>query len=267
MFDLTTFPTVFDSHVHIPGEDGRILQWAPATRDTDQMVAYLDRLGIAGAILMPALTGKARSHDDLAKGHREVARMMDKYPGRFTGGVVVDPRWPDEALAEMNYCRRELNFACLGECAAYMGGYKYDSPGFEAMIREAIKLDMFINIHCSPQEMDGFAGKFPQATFVYPHFPDMNGLGPLMGMLTRRSNVYFDICGSQYVRMGLVEMVVRAIGAGRVMFGSDYTICDPSTVMARVAYADISEDDKAQIFSRTALKLLEDRGVQFPFSP
>jgi predicted TIM-barrel fold metal-dependent hydrolase len=195
----------------------------------------------------------------------EIARVIDRYPGRFTGGIVVNPRWPDEALQEITYCRRELNFACLGECTAYMSGYSYDDVGFAAMVERAIELGLLVHVHAAAKEIDAMALRWPAATFIMPHFPEMGGLADLEGLLRQRSNVYFDICGSQYVRMGLLEMAVSAAGAERVMFGSDYTICDPATVIARVAYADISEQARAQIFSRTILKLLAERGVTFTF--
>ena len=69
-----------------------------------------------------------------------------------------------------------------------------------------------------------------------------------MEMLQRRPNVYMDICGNQYVRMGVVEWAVRAAGANRVLFGSDLTICDPATVVARVAFAGIDDDAKPRDF-------------------
>lgn len=265
MFDKATLPVIFDCHIHMPTEDGFCLRWIPKKVTPQDMVDCLDRLGIAGAILISTPGARPKSHAEVVAGHREIARVMDRYPGRFTGGIVVNPRWLDEALEEITYCRRELNFACLGECTAYMSGYTYDDPGFAAMVAKAIELDLFISVHAAAKEIDAMALRWPAATFVMPHFPDMGGLADLENLLRHRSNVYFDICGNQYVRVGLLEMAVAAAGAERVMFGSDYTICDPATVIARVTYADISEQAKAQVFSGTVLKLLADRGVTFKF--
>ena len=113
--------------------------------------------------------------------------------------------------------------------------------------------------------MDRFAERYPQATFVYPHFGNRSELPPLMEMLQRRSNVCMDICGNQYVRMGVVEWAVRAAGPNRVLFGSDLTICDPATVIARVAFADLDNEAKGAIFSLNTLSLLARRGVTFHF--
>jgi predicted TIM-barrel fold metal-dependent hydrolase len=265
MFDKTKLPVIFDCHIHMPTEEGFCLRWIPKKVTPQDMVDYLDRLGIAGAMLISTPGARPQSHAEIVAGHREIARVIDRYPGRFTGGIVVNPRWPDEALDEITYCRRELNFVWLGECTAYMSNYNYDDAGFAAMVDRAIELGLLIHVHAAAKEIDGMAQRWPAATFVMPHFPDMDGLADLEALLRQRSNVYFDISGNQYVRVGLLEMAVSAAGAERVMFGSDYTICDPATVIARVAYADISEQDKALIFSGTILKLLADRGVTFRF--
>jgi predicted TIM-barrel fold metal-dependent hydrolase len=147
----------------------------------------------------------------------------------------------------------------------YIGKYAYDTPDWWKILDEAAKLDMIIHIHCTPAEMDRFAERYPQATFVYPHFPSRNELEPLMDMLQRRTNVYMDICGAQYVRMGVVEWAVRAAGADRVLFGSDLTICDPATVIARVAVADLDDQTKHKILRHNVLALLARHGVTFSF--
>jgi uncharacterized protein len=270
MLDFSHLPLLFDCHIHAPSLDGTFaMSWSPilSIRTCDGLVRYLDRLSIRGAVLMSSAAALASSAEQELACNRELIELLRLYPGRFTGGVSVNANWPEQSIEGMRYFRREHGYAWLGECVGYMGKYSYDTPAWWQILDEAAKLDMIIHIHCTPAEMDRFAGRYPQAAFVYPHFPQRNELEPLMDMLQRRPNVYFDICGAQYVRMGVLEWAVRAAGPDRILFGSDLTICDPSTVVARVAFADIEDDFKRRIFGANALSLLARHGVTFPFGP
>ncbi len=263
MFDLDKYGPAFDGHIHAPGDGGENLEWVPGTiPDMPALVRFLDKVGVAGGVLMSIKSILSKDAAGCAEGNRQVARMMDRWPGRFAGAINVSPVWLDEALVEMHDCREQLGFAFLGECVGYLSGYSYDTPQFDAILAEAEKLDLVVNIHCDPAEMDRMAAAHPKLTFILPHFGDKAGFTPLLDMLERRPNVCFDICGSQYVRLGFVEGMVKRIGARRMIFGSDLPICDPATVIARVLSADITDDDKRQILGKTLLDLLAQRGVK-----
>ena len=267
MLDFSRLPLLFDCHVHAPSLDGQsAFSWAPSIRTCGEMVRYLDRLSIRGAVLMSSQAAGATTAEEELAGNSDLVETLRRYPGRFTAGITVNANWPERTIEGMRYFRKEHGFAWLGECVGYIGKYSYDVPGWWRILDEAAKLDMIIQIHCTPAEMDRFAERYPQATFVYPHFGSRAELQPLMDMLERRPNVYMDICGNQYVRMGVVEWAVRVAGANRVLFGSDLTICDPATVIARVAFADFDDDTKAAIFSRNTLSLLARRGTTFDFA-
>ncbi len=268
MLDLSGLPLAFDCHVHVPSLDGRFFfSWAPTVLTCHQTIRYLDRLNIRGAVLMSSQAAQAVTADQQAAGNRELLEVLRMHPGRFTAGITVNANWPQQSVEEMRYFRREHGFAWLGECVGYIGRFSYDSPGWRQILEEAAKLDMIIHVHCTAAEMDRFAERYPQTTFVYPHFPsNREALPGLMEMLQRRPNVYFDICGAQYVRMGLLEWAVRTATADRVLFGSDLTICDPATVIARVAFADIDQEAKRRILGANTVSLLARHGVEFAFT-
>jgi predicted TIM-barrel fold metal-dependent hydrolase len=49
-------------------------------------------------------------------------------------------------------------------------------------------------------------------------------------------------------RFGILEYAVKTIGPDRILFGSDFSINDPSTVLARINNALISEDDSKRFY-------------------
>jgi len=56
---------------------------------------------------------------------------------------------------------------------------------------------------------------------------------------------------------------VKTIGPDRILFGSDFSINDPSTVLARINNALISEEEKQKILSLNLKALLSRFGKSF----
>ncbi|HEX9973474.1 MAG TPA: hypothetical protein VGD14_15485, partial [bacterium] len=59
------------------------------------------------------------------------------------------------------------------------------------------------------------------------------------------------------VMNGIIEYMVREIGSARVLYGSDTSMRDPFPQFGWVAYADISESDKRNIFGRNMRKIID----------
>ena len=69
-------------------------------------------------------------------------------------------------------------------------------------------------------------------------------------------NLYLDMSGFDPER-GIVEKAVEVLGAERVLFGSDAPGRSYAAQLAKVQYADISEDDKALVLGGNAARLLD----------
>ena len=65
--------------------------------------------------------------------------------------------------------------------------------------------------------------------------------------MARHPNCYMDTSGYGHVRMGMLEYAVKTIGPDRVLFGSDFSINDPSTVLARIHHSFLTEEQKAKV--------------------
>jgi len=76
-----------------------------------------------------------------------------------------------------------------------------------------------------------------------------------LGILRHRApNACVDISGS-FPQKGMVEALVRDIGAERILFGSDILGRSTASQLAKVLFADISERKKQQILYKNALRL------------
>jgi uncharacterized protein len=242
---------IFDCHLHSPSDKGEAWQWYKVTETFDDFVRYLDKSGVKRGIINSQRSYGIKPEEFIA-GNREVSRNVEKYKGRFIGACVVNPQYIDEALKEIEYCRRQLGFVWVGELCNYMIPYNYSIKEFEMLVDHVVKLNMVLAIHTEHGEMEYISQKFPQATIAFAHFGDdreYNDIFKRIDMVAKNPNYYLDTSGYGHDRVGVLEYAVRAIGPERVLFGSDFSINDPSTVIARINNSFLTSGQKQKIFS------------------
>ena len=250
---------VFDAHLHCPSESGNVWQWYPVTRSFEEFVAYLDRTGVQRGIINSVRCQEAKTPAEFIAGNREVARYVEKYKGRFLGACVVNPLFIDESLREIEDCRKQLGFVWVGELCNYMAPFEYTIKEFEQLVEQVVKLNMVLDVHTELEEMEYIIGKFPRATIVFPHFGDGHEYDHIfkrIDAVAKHANCYLDTSGYGHDRVGMLEYAVKTIGADRVLFGSDFSINCPATVLARIENAFLSEDEKNKILSGNLQALL-----------
>ena len=225
---------IFDAHLHIPSDNGEVFQWNLITKTMPEFVAYLDKCGVRRGVISSARSNKAETPEDYRQGNREVAKYVERYKGRFRGSCVITPFRIDEALREIEECHKQFGFVWVGEFCNYMTGYKYDTPEWTEVMKLATRLKVVIQIHTNTREMQHLAQDFPDATIVFPHFgANREDIFQRIAIVAKHRNTYIDVSGSGIERVGILERAVKEIGADRVLYGSDFTINEPSAVVAR----------------------------------
>jgi len=247
----------FDAHLHCPSETGEVWQWRPVTRTMEEFVGHLDRTGIRRGIINNVRCQLAKRPADFIAGNREVARYVEKYKGRFLGACVVNPLFIDEALREIEDCRRQLGFVWVGELCNYTVPYKYTIEEFALLVEQVVKQKMVLDVHTTLPEMEYIIQKFPQATIVFPHMGDHADIFKRIELVARHPNCWLDTSGAGENRMGMLEYAVQTIGEDRVLYGSDFSINDPATGLARIRHAYLSEAQKRKILCTNLEALLQ----------
>lgn len=251
---------VFDAHLHCPSETGQVWQWYPVTKSFAEFASYLEQTGVNRGIINNVRCQLANTPADFIAGNREVARYVDKYKGRFLGACVVNPLFIDEALKEVEYCRKELGFVWVGELCNYTVPYQYSAKEFEMLVGQVEKLNMVLDVHTELEEMEYIISKFPKATIVFPHFGDSHEFEHIfkrIDLVAKNENCYIDTSGYGHDRVGMLEYAVKTVGQERVLFGSDFSINCPATVIARVENAFLTEEQKRRIFAENLQALLK----------
>jgi uncharacterized protein len=252
-------PRIFDAHLHCPAASGELWQWHTVTRDFAEFVAYLDRTGVQRGIINSQRCQVKGTPAEFVAGNREVARYVEQYKGRCVGACVVNPQFIEEALKEVEYCRKQLGFVWVGELCNYTVPYEYTINEFELLVDEVVKLGMVLDVHTEHEEIDYIVGKFKAATIVFPHFGDdkeYDHIFKRIDLVARHPNCYMDTSGYGHDRMGMLEYAVEKIGPDRVLFGSDFSINDPSTVLARIHNSFLDPEQKAKVLAANLESLL-----------
>lgn len=250
---------IFDCHLHSPAENGEAWQWYKVTHSFEDFVSYLDKTGVHRGIINSQRSYGAKP-DEFIAGNREVAGFVERYKGRFVGACVVNPQFIEESLKEIEYCHDQLGFVWVGELCNYMVPYLYSIKEFESLVEQTVKLNMVLALHTEQGEMEYIAGKFPGATIAFAHFGDDHEYEDIfkrIDIVAKNPNFYLDTSGYGHDRVGVLEYAVKTIGPDRVLFGSDFSINDPATVIARIKNAFITTEQKQKIFSGNLLGLLK----------
>jgi predicted TIM-barrel fold metal-dependent hydrolase len=250
---------IFDCHLHCPAEDGEKWQWYKVTSNFEEFVSYLDRTGVKRGIINSQRSYGTKP-EEFTAGNREVARYVEKYKGRFTGACVVNPLYIEESLKEIEYCHDQLGFVWVGELCNYMVPYLYSIKEFEMLVEQVVKLNMVLALHTEQGELEYVADKFPGATIAFAHFGDDHEYQDIfrrIDTVAKNPNFYLDTSGYGHDRVGVLEYAVKTIGPDRVLFGSDFSINDPGTVIARIRNSFLTPEQKQKILSGNLLELLK----------
>ncbi len=254
---------IFDAHLHCPSAKGDVWQWHPVTRTFEEFDAYLKRTGVQRGIINSVRSQLAKNATEFVAGNREVALYVEKSKGRFLGACVVNPLLIDETLREMEECRKQHGMVWVGELCNYTVPYEYTIKEFEMLVDQAVKLNMILDVHTELAEMEYIVQKFPKATLVFPHFGDgqeYDHIFKRIDLVAAHPNCYLDTSGYGHDRVAMLEYAVQKVGADRVLFGSDFSINCPATVIARIENAFLTDVQKEKILARNLETLLARAG-------
>jgi len=251
---------IFDAHLHVLGDNGFIWQWNRVTTDMDDFVRYLDLCGVDKGIITSARSEVADSPSEFIAGNREVLKYTEKYKGRFVPACCVNVSFLDESLREIEDCYHKYDIVWIGELCNYAAKprYEYNTDAFAQVVQKANELNMVLDIHTNVKEIETASALYNNSIMVFPHLGGNRlDIERRAKAVSKMKNGYMDISGSGYERVGMLEQVCKILGAEKVLFGSDFSINDPGSVIARVKNAYLSEEEKEMIFHRNIENLLK----------
>lgn len=254
---------VIDFHVHPFRREAYLLNFYPGTEaaDADRMRNRLKDAGIShicGSVVKRE--GCPESFADIRALNREALVLKQMLRDFYTPGFHIHPGFVQASCEEVEFMHRN-GVHLMGELVPYMHGWGDFNPQSWMQIMDAAESYGMVCSYHTPFafDMDRMVGEHPGVIFVAAHPGDRERVPEHIAMMKKHENLYLDLSGTGLFRLGMLKYLVQAVGAERILFGSDYPICNPGMYIQAVLTEDISEADKERILWGNAQRLLTER--------
>ncbi len=246
----------------------------------DEVVTHMDATGVETSIVF----GFAFRDQGLCRLVNDyVMEAVSRYPSRLAGLACVSPEAPG-AAAELERCLDCGLRGCgelmpdgqgfggtwnAGAGARGPGAGRPRADGLAALARCLEERHLPLLLHSNEPVGHHYAGKgdftpeacfalvqdFPALTIVYAHMGGGLFLYELMPEVRAAlANVYYDTSAVPYLYGPEVyEVAVACVGAGKVLFGSDYPLLSPGRYQDGLAR--LAPPDRARVLAGNARKV------------
>ena len=247
--------TVIDAHAHIVQKHGRgAARVAMNLADAAGVVTRNRKLGVDKTCISAwtAIWG------DYKLGNEDTITAMRDFPGEIIGYAALDPNYVTDWQAEFDYYYKKHRFVGMKPYFPRMGR-PYNDPLYDPWWEFGNAHNLIALMHPSDNfynEMLDLGERCPNISFLLAHSGWNWPIARQHVELAKKfPNCFLEITFTS-VTSGSIEYMVEEVGSERVLYGSDAPMRDPYPQFGWVAYADISEQDKRNIFGRNMEKIL-----------
>lgn len=275
---------IIDAHVHVYPPSFRERREEIARRDAtfrelysnaaaalasaDDLLAAMDEAGVDAAVAV----GIGWADRDVAREANDyLAECVARGGGRLLAFGSVNPAWGDDALIEVERCAA-AGLAGVGELHPDTQGFGIDDGSVMGpLMATARRLGMPVLTHASEPVGHSYPGKgtvtpgkllrfikaFPGQTVIAAHWGGGLPFYALMPEVKAAlADTYFDTAASPFLYTpDIFEAAAKAVGAERVLFGTDFPLIRHPRLLAQVRGSGLSDDDQALITGGNAARL------------
>jgi predicted TIM-barrel fold metal-dependent hydrolase len=239
---------IVDAHMHL-GEcrifDNDVTEQA--------LLEALDRNQVDAAIVQPF-----PGAPDPRAVHDRIANLAAKQPGRIFGLASISPHCDqDEYYREIERCVRDLRFVAVKLHTIGHAVNPLHRDG-ELVFATAAALKIPVMVHTGPGVPFALpsltlrgARKYPDTPVVLAHAGALIYTQEAMVTAEMADNIYLE---TSWIGPPMIGMVIRRLGAERVMFGSDLLPNIP-TELVKYRTIGLSEEELATSMQGTAARV------------
>ncbi len=194
---------------------------------------------------------------EMTLGNDIAARSIDNFPDA-RAFIAVNPNYPLQAAKELERFGKDGFFGIKLHPETHR--YRVQKKNCDYIFELANEKRCPVLIHV--MDTVGIADCVEIAK-AYPDTPIMMGHtgGIHLRTLAVESaldvpNVYYDVTSSSMLE-GCLEWMVKVAGSKRILFGTDIPFLDVKHCVGQVLYADLSPEEKSDIFSGNAQRILD----------
>ena len=232
---------LFDARVFVGPDRARQSYQTPANGDA--IVRMLEKYGIARALVTSFHDANSLTRSN------QITFQAAARDDRLVPCPVVIPGLPDET-GDI-----DQQVAALIEQGARCVAYYPRSTNiihhklvhgrlFTTLAQRRLPMVVVVD-EMSLEEIVDVLEAYPGLRVIYSgvNYRTARSLYPVMNAFR---NLHVTICPPFYINQG-IEAMIREVGVGQLLYGSDFPRSEPGASIAYLAYADITDDDKARI--------------------
>ena len=246
---------IIDLHAHLGHE--RVMH-VPAN-NSDSMVKTMDLCGINKTVISPTVGINV----DIVLGNNLMLEAIRVHRGRMYGACFVNGHYPELSLDELQRCFAEDKDVKMIKIHPYSTSCNMKDKRMKKIYEYASERNLVVLVHTwldgdQYGNLDIFADvakDYPDINWIMGHSGGPYGSYHAVKIAQEIENIILDTT----VSMGparQIEYFVSEIGSERIIFGTDNPFLDPRPQIGRVGLADISHQDRVNIFSANARRLI-----------
>ena len=235
---------VIDAHCHAGMGEAMSAPWTTRA-DPEITLRHMEEAGIDRTVIFPI------NNTHFEKPNREIARICERYPGKFIGFAKHDPQTEAGRIPAM--LREEVR--SLG-----LKGLKLHRLPTRDMLDACAELAIPILYH--PEKVANFhmiAQEYPRIPLIMAHMGnfasrDWNEHLEAIAVAKRYPNVYLET--SSVVFFKFLEMAAKELGADKLIFGSDGPEVDSRVELYKIRLLKLPPSEEAKVTGGNISRIL-----------
>lgn len=219
---------------------------------------YLESTGIThicGSVIEGGRTISDFSY--LRELNRLALELKERLGDFYTPGFHVHPKYVKESCEEIERMYKN-KVRLIGELVPYMHDWEgFEEKAWDKILDAADACKMVLSYHTAfACDMSRFIEAHPHMTFVAAHPGEKAHIMEHIEMMKKYDNLYLDLSGTGLFRFCMLKFLVEQVGADRILFGTDYPICNPRMYVQAVYGEALSEKERNLILYENAARIL-----------
>ncbi len=250
---------IIDFHTHPFLSSAEYLSFYPEAFSEvglDMLMSDME-LGGVDAFCGSVISQRTSDYRKIMLDNEKAFEISERLGGKYIPGIHVHPDHVDESVMEIERAAARGG-RLIGELVPYHHGWSdYSCKGFGEILDSAAVHNMTLSLHTMDiSQMLDMAMAHKDVNFVFAHPGEPRRVEEHISVMKRCENVFLDLSGGGLHRFGILKKLCSAVGAERILFGTDYPLMHPKMYVNAVLAEHISDREKELILSENAERLL-----------
>ena len=223
----------------------------------DRFKSYMENLGISRVCGSVIYSGN-NSLEKMLENNNDALLLKEKYGDFYIPGFHINPFYKKESMEEIERMYKK-GIKLVGELVGYIDGWNdYSMKEFDEILTLLEEYNMVLSFHSvGDDNMDKMVKRHKNLVFVAAHPGEYKEFMRHLERMKMSENYYLDISGTGVFRHGLIRHALDDFGKERILFGTDFPVCNPSVYLGAVLMdISISDTEREYILNKNAKRLL-----------